>query len=155
MYVQPEFALDGMAEVRRLISARSWAVVVADGESGLQATHLPCLLDPAQDRGGLTAHDGFAVLEQTVSHFEAAPARPWQLESSIDYARRIATGTVAFRLRATRFMAKAKLSQDKPPDVRSCVIAALEPGPYQALARADEMKRYSPFSSDQENRMRS
>jgi transcriptional regulator len=42
------------------------------------------------------------------------------------------TGTIWFRIRATRVLAKAKLSQDKPRAVQERVVASLErPGPYQ------------------------
>lgn len=90
----------------------------------------------------LDGEAGFAVLERTVEHFEAAFDEPWSLESSMDYARRIAPGTVAFRLRATRVEAKAKLSQDKPAEVRARVAAALErPGPHGQPELAAEMRR--------------
>jgi transcriptional regulator len=87
--------------------------------------------------------EAFAVLERTVEHFETPRERPWRLEgASLDYAHRIAAGTVPFRLRSTRVEAKAKLSQDKPLEIRERVIAALErPGPAQHLALAEEMRR--------------
>lgn len=90
----------------------------------------------------LEGEAGFSVLERTVEHFEAAFEEPWSLGSSMDYARRIAPGTVAFRLRATRVEAKAKLSQDKPEEARARVAAALErPGPHRQPELAAEMRR--------------
>ena len=91
----------------------------------------------------LDGREAFAVLERTVEHFEARRERPWRLEGvPREYAERIQGGVVAFRLRATRVEAKAKLSQDKAPEVRDRVIAALErPGPYRAPELADEMRR--------------
>jgi transcriptional regulator len=90
----------------------------------------------------LEGEEGFAVLERTVEHFEALREEPWLLAGSIEYARRIAPGTVPFRLRASRVEAKAKLSQDKPPDVQDRVIAALErSGPYHHPRLAAEMRR--------------
>jgi transcriptional regulator len=205
MLVQRHYAMAGMAEVRRLITAYGWAVLVTHG---LRAAHVPCLLDADHDPGGdeeslvvlshtaridpaseelasggevlivfqgpngyispawyeagpyvptwnfMVAHvygvpellegdEGFAVLERTVDHFEAARESPWRLDGeSLPYARRIAPGTVPFRLRATRVEAKAKLSQDKPPEVQDRVIAGLErPGPYRQPELAEEMRR--------------
>ena len=91
----------------------------------------------------LAGAEGFAVLERTVEHFEAARESPWRLEGdSLPYARRIAPGTVPFRLRASRVEAKAKLSQDKAPEIQERVIAALErPGPYRQPGLAAEMRR--------------
>jgi transcriptional regulator len=91
----------------------------------------------------LDSEDGFAVLERTVEHFEAARDTPWRLAGdALPYARRIAPGTVPFRLHAVRVEAKAKLSQDKPPEVQDRVIAALEqPGPHRNAELAAEMRR--------------
>lgn len=91
----------------------------------------------------LEGDEAFAVLERTVEHFEAARDTPWRLAGdALPYARRIAPGTVPFRLRAVRVEAKAKLSQDKPPEVQDRVIAALErPGPYRNPELAAEMRR--------------
>jgi transcriptional regulator len=91
----------------------------------------------------LEGEEGFALLERTVEHFEAARESPWRLDAeSLPYARRIAPGTVPFRLRAARIYAKAKLSQDKAPEIQDRVIAALErPGPYAQPELASEMRR--------------
>jgi transcriptional regulator len=49
---------------------------------------------------------------------------------------------VPFRIRARRVEAKAKLSQDKAPEIQDRVIAALErPGPYRQPKLAAEMRR--------------
>lgn len=90
----------------------------------------------------LDGEEGFAVLERTVEHFEAARESPWRLGEALPYARRIAPGTVPFRLRAARVQAKAKLSQDKAPEIQDRVIGALEqPGPYRRPELAAEMRR--------------
>jgi transcriptional regulator len=207
MLLQRYYAIERMAEVRRLIAANGWALLATAGADGLRASHLPCLLDPEHDPGGrarelvivghtaradptssylsegceallvfqgphgyisaawyervpsiptwnftavhvygvpqvLEGEEGFAVLERTVEQFEAVREEPWRLAGSMDYARRIAPGTVPFRLRATRVEAKAKLSQDKPPEVQDRVIAALErSGPYHQPRLAEEMRR--------------
>ena len=92
----------------------------------------------------LSGEAAFSVLRRTVRHFESALPVPWELDSAIDYARRIAPGTVAFVIRATRVEAKAKLSQDKPDEVRDRVVAALDAdGPYRQSQLAEEMRRIS------------
>jgi transcriptional regulator len=211
MLVQRHYAMKGMSEVRRLVTAYGWAVLTTQQ---LRAAHVPCLLDADHDPGGdseelvilghtarvdpvsedlavggevlvvfqgphgyispswyegepfvptwnftvvhvygapelLEGDEGFSVLERTVAHFEAARPEPWRLAgSSLDYARRIASGTVPFRLRASRVEAKAKLSQDKPPEIQERVIAALEqPGPYRQPELAAEMRRVLGTSS--------
>lgn len=208
MLVQRHFAIQRMEDVRRLVHQYGWALLVVNGQEGLQAAHIPCLLDPDHDEGGdapdlvvlghtaradpvsaqldrgrevllifqgpngyispdwyeagpfvptwnftavhvhgvpevLEGDEGFAVLERTVDHFETARDEPWRLDGeAMAYARRIASGTVPFRLRATRIEAKAKLSQDKPREIQDRVIAALDqPGPYRNPPLADEMRR--------------
>jgi transcriptional regulator len=69
-------------------------------------------------------------------------ASPSRWTGTATYARTIASDVVSFRLRSTRIEAKAKLSQDKLPDIQRRVIAALEePGPYQQARLAEEMRR--------------
>jgi transcriptional regulator len=99
----------------------------------VHVTGTPELLDDEQ---------ALSLVERTVDHFEAARERPWRLEgASADYARRIVGGVTAFRLRATKVEAKAKLSQDKPAVLQDRVIAALEqPGPYRNPALAAAMR---------------
>jgi transcriptional regulator len=90
----------------------------------------------------LEGEEGFHVLERTVEHFEQHRDEPWRLSGAEDYARKIAVGTLPFRLRASRLEAKAKLSQDKPVEIRERVITALErPGPYRQPSLAGEMRR--------------
>jgi transcriptional regulator len=67
---------------------------------------------------------------------------PVSLDVDEETARRIARGTVGIRLRITRFDARAKLSQNKAPEVVDRVIAGLRAdGPYASPALADEMER--------------
>jgi transcriptional regulator len=91
----------------------------------------------------LEGQEAFSVLARTVEHFEAARDDPWTLQgSSLEYAHRIAPGTVPFRLRSATVRAKAKLSQDKPREIQERVVAGLEePGPYANPALASEMRR--------------
>ncbi len=90
----------------------------------------------------LTDEENYRVLGLLVDRFEDRMPDPRRMEDSAEYARRIMRGTVGFRLTATRFTAKAKLSQNKPAEVVETVIDRLENGDVYAnpeLAR--EMRR--------------
>ena len=90
----------------------------------------------------LEGEEGFRVLELTQRSFESPFENPFDFESVLDYARKIAKATLPFRVRARRVEAKAKLSQDKPEEVQERVVRALErDGPYQNRALAREMRR--------------
>src|SRR6185503_14707367 len=68
----------------------------------------------------------------------AAPTRWSSLSDDEAGTRRAAKGTVGLRIRVRRFDARAKLSQNKQPDVAQNVIAHLEP---RNPALAEEMNR--------------
>jgi len=90
----------------------------------------------------LTEKENYRVLGLLVDRFEERMPDPRRMEDSAEYARRIMKGTVGFRLTATRFEAKAKLSQNKSAEVVDTVIDRLENGDVYAnpeLAR--EMRR--------------
>ena len=89
----------------------------------------------------LEGEAAYDVLARTVERFESALPQPWDLKSAEDYARRIFRGTTCFRLTASSFEAKAKLSQDKPETIRRRVIAQLgAEGPYRNLELAEAMR---------------
>ena len=86
--------------------------------------------------------ENFAVLDDLVDHFERQLPDPVSLDIDETQARRIAKGTVGIRLVVTRFDARLKLSQNKPPEVVDRIIAALETeGPFASPSLAAEMKR--------------
>jgi transcriptional regulator len=90
----------------------------------------------------LTDEENYRVLGLLVDRFEDRMPDPRRLEDSAEYAQRIMKGTVGFRLTATRFTAKAKLSQNKPPEVVDTVIDRLENGDvYGNPELAREMRR--------------
>ncbi|WP_144764258.1 FMN-binding negative transcriptional regulator [Curtobacterium sp. 9128] len=90
----------------------------------------------------LSEEENFRVLGELVDHFERVMPSPVSLEVDEDTARRMAKGTVGIRLRVTRFDARAKLSQNKSPEVVERIIAGLRgDGPYASTALADEMAR--------------
>lgn len=90
----------------------------------------------------LTDEENFRVLGELVDHFEKRMPTPVSLDLDREKAARIAKGTVGLRIRVTRFDARAKLSQNKPPEVREAIMTALEgDGPYADPALAAEMRR--------------
>lgn len=90
----------------------------------------------------LDAAENFRVLDELTDHFEKRMPEPRSLDIDEATARRVAKGTVGLRLRVTRFDARAKLSQNKTPEVFERVVAALEgDGPYNHPALAAEMRR--------------
>jgi transcriptional regulator len=89
----------------------------------------------------LTDDENLRVLGELVDHFERRMPVPVALDSEPDAAR-IAKGTVGIRIRITRFDARAKLSQNKAPEVVDRIIAELEgDGPYASASLAHEMRR--------------
>jgi transcriptional regulator len=90
----------------------------------------------------LSDDENFRILGDLVDHFEKRMPTPVSLDIDEEKARRIARGTVGLRIRVTRFDARAKLSQNKPPEVREAIISALSgEGPYSDAALAAEMRR--------------
>lgn len=93
----------------------------------------------------LTPEENLAVLDRLVDRFEGAlpqPRRMWERPNDPAFVERLAAGTVGFRLRPTRVVAKRKLSQNKPAETVAAVIAELRAdGPYANPVLADEMQR--------------
>jgi transcriptional regulator len=86
----------------------------------------------------------FRILSRLVDHFEKRMPTPVSLDIDLEKAARIARGTVGLRIRVTRFDARAKLSQNKPAEVREAIMTALEgDGPYSDAALAAEMRRFN------------
>jgi len=93
----------------------------------------------------LSDEENYRVLGDLVDHFENRMPQPARLEYNEEYARRIAVGTVGFRLRVTHFDARLKLSQNKSPEVVESIIGELEHGEHYAQpALAREMRRVHP-----------
>lgn len=82
--------------------------------------------------------ENYAMLALLTDHFEHGRPGGRSLDEDEEGTRRIAKGTVGLRLRVTRFDARAKLSQNKPPGVVQDVIDHLDP---TNPALADEMRR--------------
>jgi transcriptional regulator len=93
----------------------------------------------------LSDDENFRVLGELVDHFERVMPEPSSLQLDEEGARRVARGTVGVRLRVTRFDARLKLSQNKPPEVVDRIVAELEHGDHYAQpALAAEMRRVHP-----------
>ncbi|MFD1936861.1 MULTISPECIES: FMN-binding negative transcriptional regulator [Nonomuraea] len=72
----------------------------------------------------LDAAETYRVLTDTVDRYESVRPTPFRVED--DHGRKVARGVTGFRLRPTRVLAKAKLSQDKPAEIAWRIIQALE-----------------------------
>ncbi len=73
----------------------------------------------------LSAEENFAMLAKLTEHFEQHYPGGRSLFEDEAAARKLATGTVGLRMRVDRFEAQAKLSQNKPDEVRDDVEAHL------------------------------
>ena len=90
----------------------------------------------------LSDEENFRILGDLVDHFEKRMPTPVSLDIDEEKAKRIARGTVGLRIRVTRFDARAKLSQNKTPEVREQIMTALEgSGLYSSADLAAEMRR--------------
>jgi transcriptional regulator len=90
----------------------------------------------------LSDAENFEILDTLVDHFEQRMPRPITLDIDETAARRIALGTVGLRLVVTRFDARAKLSQNKSPEVVGRIIDELQSGEnYSHPDLAREMRR--------------
>lgn len=93
----------------------------------------------------LEPDENLRVLEALVDHFENPMAEPRRMRGTAEnsaYADRIATGTVGLRIPVTRFVAKNKMSQNRPAETVDRIVAELEgEGPYANPALAAEMRR--------------
>lgn len=86
----------------------------------------------------LTDEENFAALTALTDAFEHGRPGARSLLDDEESARRLARGTVGLRMRVTRVDARAKLSQNRAPDVRGRIADELaESNP----ALADEMRR--------------
>lgn len=91
----------------------------------------------------LSDEHNLEALAELTDHFERHVAEPRGLHLDPEYSRRVARGTVGVRVRVTRIDARAKLSQNKTPEVIERIVAELEgDGPYSQPGLAREMRRH-------------
>ncbi len=107
--------------------------VYANGENVPTWDHLTAHLYGVPEV--LSDEENYAALERLTDYFEDHRAAGRHLANDEEGSRRMAKGTRGIRLRVDRFEARAKLSQNKSPEVVERVIADLEDG-YPRLARA-------------------
>jgi transcriptional regulator len=74
----------------------------------------------------LSDEENFAVLASLTDHFEGGFEHGRSLSLDEERSRRIAKGTVGLRMRVTRFDARAKLSQNKAPEVQDRIVTELD-----------------------------
>lgn len=86
----------------------------------------------------LSEEENYRVLSRLTDHFERHHPGGRSLAEDEAGTRRLAKGTVGLRLAVTRFDARAKLSQNKKPEVAERVISELE---RRTPALAAEMRR--------------
>jgi transcriptional regulator len=203
MRYTPQYIVEDVAEIKRLVRENPWAGIVSTTAKGLVASHYPVLLEEDADGISLVSHVGrpderahelgtrevlviiqgphgyvspswygtgafvptwdhvtahlygtpqilddeenFRVLGELVDYFEGKLPRPASLQIDEEAARGIATGTVGIRIPITRFDARFKLHQGKPPEVVERIIEQLEHGEHYAHPElAAEMRRVHP-----------
>jgi len=103
--------------------------------TAVHAYGTPFLIDDAEQT--------LMLLRETVERFERGPGgRGWDIEPSLEYARRIVRGVVAFTIDITRIEAAAKLSQNKTPELQDRVETAFaNSAAAAARAVASEMRQ--------------
>lgn len=88
----------------------------------------------------LSEEENYAMLARLTDHFESGNPHGRSLSDDEAGTRRAAKGTIGLRMRVDRFDARAKLSQNKPPEVRENIAAGFDES-NPALAR--EMRSVS------------
>ncbi len=86
----------------------------------------------------LDEEENYSVLCRLTDHFEQHQPQGRSLLDDEATTRRVAKGTTGLRLRVDRFDARAKLSQNKPAEVRDNITAHLAE---RNTALAEEMRR--------------
>ena len=89
----------------------------------------------------LSDDENYAMLSKLTDHFEQHFPGGRSLSEDEDGTRRVAKGTVGLRMRVTRFDARAKLSQNKQPDVVDTItghLATSNPGLAEEMERVRE-----------------
>ena len=89
----------------------------------------------------LSDEENYAMLTRLTEYFESGRPHGRHLSEDEAGTRRAAKGTVGLRMRVTRFDARAKLSQNKPPEVRERIITRFEE---TNADLATEMRRRTP-----------
>lgn len=86
----------------------------------------------------LSEESNYTVLSRLTDHFEQHYEHGRSLSEDEEGTRKMAKGTKGFRVRITRFEARAKLSQNKAPEMVQHIAEKLEP---RNAPLAKEMRR--------------
>jgi transcriptional regulator len=82
--------------------------------------------------GRLREGDAYRTLALLAERFEAGRPEPWRMERlDVGYMEKQLRGIVAFEMRVDSLRAKAKLGQNRTPEDRARVAAALERSPFE------------------------
>ncbi|WP_455904109.1 FMN-binding negative transcriptional regulator [Microbacterium sp.] len=92
----------------------------------------------------LSEEENYAMLAQLTDHFEKGTPHGRSLSEDEAGTRRAAKGTVGLRMRVDRFDARAKLSQNKSPEVRDNITGWFDE---TNAALAAEMRRVADQTS--------
>jgi transcriptional regulator len=85
--------------------------------------------------------DKLSMFHALVDRFERVMPCPRSLSQDEEMTRQVASEAVGVRIRVTRFEARFRLSQNKPPELRDHVIEQLDQsGPYANPGLADFMR---------------
>ncbi|GAB3633408.1 FMN-binding negative transcriptional regulator [Microbacterium shaanxiense] len=146
---RPDDLIHGMGERELLVVFQGPHGYVSPGWYGAETQAVPTWNYIAVHLSGvpeiLTDDENLRVLDRLVERFEGRMPDPrlmWERPNDEAFVRRLAAGTVGFRLTPTRVVAKRKLSQNKDAATVERVIAELQgDGVYANPALADEMRR--------------
>jgi len=146
---RPDDLIHGMGERELLVVFQGPHGYVSPGWYGPDTQAVPTWNYIAVHLSGvpevLSDDENLRVLDRLVERFEGRMPDPrlmWERPNDEGFVRRLAAGTVGFRLTPTRVMAKRKLSQNKDAATVERVIAELQSdGVYANPALAAEMRR--------------
>lgn len=146
---RPDDLIHGMGERELLVVFQGPHGYVSPGWYGQDAQAVPTWNYIAVHLSGvpevLSDDENLRVLDRLVERFEGRMPDPrlmWERPNDESFVRRLASGTVGFRLTPTRVVAKRKLSQNKDAATVERVIAELQgDGVYANPALAAEMRR--------------
>ncbi|MGO1802449.1 MAG: FMN-binding negative transcriptional regulator [Microbacteriaceae bacterium] len=146
---RPDDLIHGMGERELLVVFQGPHGYVSPGWYGPDTPAVPTWNYIAVHLAGvpeiLSDEENLRVLDRLVERFEGRlpdPRLMWERPNDDAFVRRLAAGTVGFRLTPTRVVAKRKLSQSKDAATVENVIAELQSdGVYANPALADEMRR--------------
>lgn len=146
---RPDDLIHGMGERELLVVFQGPHGYVSPGWCGPDTQAVPTWNYIAVHLAGvpeiLSDDENLRVLDRLVERFEGRKSDPrfmWERPNDEAFIRRLAAGTVGFRLTPTRVVAKRKLSQNKDAATVERVIAELQgDGVYANPALAGEMRR--------------